>query len=299
MRSSCWGRSSCRRREAVPVGARAGAAKVGAVAVVPFPHRRGLRLPDLPRPAELVPTGRAVLVVAATLGAAGLLYLVARATPVFAVRSIEVTGVHGAAAAHVRAALRSLEGKSLLALHAADVEDRLAAVPEVRRATYDRAFPSTLRITVVPEQPVAVVRQGAAAWLLSARGRVLSRLDRRTARALPRIWLPRAAEVVVGATLAPDDGGRAAAALAVARRVGFRAGVRDVSVVEGSLVFALRSGLDLRLGDQEHLALKLAVAARILPLASNAEYVDVSLPARPVAGAASSTPAVANTQLSD
>ena len=271
---------------------------MGAVAVVLFPHRRRLRLPDLPRPGELVPTGRTLLVAAATLGAAGLLYLVARATPIFAVRSIEITGVHGAAAAHVRAALRPLDGKSLLALNAADVEDRLASVPEVRRATYDRAFPSTLRVAVVPEQPVAVVRQGAAAWLLSARGRILSRLDRRTARVLPRIWLPRAAEIVVGATLAADDGG-AAAALATARRVGFRARVRDVSVVEGSLVFALRSGLDLRLGDREHLALKLAVAARILPLARGAYYVDVSLPARPVAGAASSTAVLANPQPSD
>jgi cell division protein FtsQ len=272
---------------------------VGAVAVVPFPRRRRLRVPDLPRPRELVPTGRSILVASATLGVAGLLYLGARATPIFAVRSIEVTGVRGSAAAQVRAALRPLEGKSLLALHASDVQDHLAAVPEVRRATYDRAFPSTLRVAVVPEQPVAVVRQGASAWLLSARARVLARLPRGTGQGLPRIWLPREAEVVVGDTLAADEGGRAAAALAVARQVGFRAPVRDVSVVDGSLVFALRSGLDLRLGDQEHLGLKLAVAARILPLARDAEYLDVSLPARPVAGVASLAAVAANPQVSD
>jgi POTRA domain-containing FtsQ-type protein len=270
--------------------------EVGAVAVVPFPHRRRLRVPDVARLRELVPPGRSILVAGVTLGTAGLLYLVARATPIFAVRSIEVTGVRGSAAAHVRAALRPLEGKSLLELHASDVQDRLAAVPEVRRATYDRAFPSTLRVTVVPEQPVAVVRQGAAAWLLSARGRVLARLPRGMRRGLPRIWLPRTAEVVVGDTVAADDGGRAAAALGIARQVGFRARVRDVSVVDGGLVFALRSGLDLRLGDQEHLALKLAVAGRIFPLVGDAEYVDVSLPARPVAGAASPVAVAANPQ---
>lgn len=263
---------------------------MGAVAVVPFPHRRRLAAPDLARLVRLLPTGRSLLIAGAAVGGAGVVYLLARATPIFAVRSIEVTGVRGAAAAHVRAALRPLEGKSLLALHSSDVQDRLAAVPEVERATYDRAFPNTLRVTIVAQHPVAVVRQGADAWLLSAHGRVLGALRRGSRRALPRIWLPRTAEVTVGDTLAPDEGGRAAAGLALARRVGFRARVRDVSVVEGGLVFALRSGLDLRLGDQHDLALKLAVAGRILPLVGEATYLDVSVPARPVAGSTNPQP---------
>ena len=254
---------------------------MGAVAVVPFPHRRRLGTPDL---ARLVPTAHSILIAAAAVGAAGLLYLVARMTPIFAVRSIEVTGVRGAAAAHVRAALRPLEGKSLLALHGSDVEDRLAAVPEVRRATYDRAFPNTLRVVVVPEQPVAVVRQGASSWLVSTDARILSTLPRGARRRLPRIWLPRGVDVAVGVTLASDEGGRAAAALAVAHGVGFRARVRDVSIVDGGLVFGLRSGLELRLGDDGALPLKLAVAARILPRVRDEAYLDVSLPTRPVAG---------------
>ena len=220
---------------------------MGGVAVVPFPQRRRLGAPDLARLAALVPTRRALLVAAAVLGAAGVLYLVARETPIFAVRSIEISGVRGAAAAHVRAALRPLEGRSLLALHGSDVEDRLAAVPEVRSATYDRAFPNTLRVVVVPERPVAVIRQGASAWLVSARGRVLRSLARGTDRALPRIWLPRSVDVQIGATVSPDEGGQAAAAL--------------------------------------------AVAARILPLVRGSTYLDVSLPARPVAGSANPQPA--------
>jgi cell division protein FtsQ len=264
---------------------------VGGVAVVPFPQRRRLGVADLARLASLVPTRRALLAAGAALGAAGLLYLVARETPLFAVRSIEITGVHGAAAADVRAALRPLEGKSLLALHASDVEDRLAAVPDVQSATYDRAFPNTLRVVVVPERPVAVIRQGASAWLVSARGRVLRSLARGTDRALPRIWLARSADVQVGATVAPDEGGQAAAALAVARRVGFRGHVRDVSTTGGALVFSLRSGLQLRLGDEQNLPLKLAVAARILPLVQGATYLDVSVPARPVAGFQNPQPA--------
>jgi cell division protein FtsQ len=257
---------------------------VGAVAVVPFPHRRRLAAADLARLARLVPTMRSILVAAAAVAVAGLLYLVARETPIFAVRSIQVSGVHGAAAAHVREALRPLEGTSLLALHSSDVEDRLAAVPEVRRATYDRAFPNTLRVVVVPERPVAVVRQGAASWLVSTSGRVLSVLPRGALRRLPRIWIPQGIDVAVGDTLASDEGGRAATALALASRVGFRARIRDVSFARGTLVFGLRSGLDLRLGGDEELALKLAVASRILPLVRDEAYLDVSVPARPVAG---------------
>ena len=262
------------------------------MAVVPFPQRRRLGAPDLARLAALVPTRRALLVAGAVVGAAGVLYLVARETAVFAVRSIEISGVRGSAAAHVRAALGPLEGKSLLALHGSEVEDRLAAVPDVQSATYDRAFPNTLRVVVVPERPVAVIRQGASAWLVSARGRVLRALARGTERALPRIWLPRSADVQVGATVAPDEGGHAAAALAIARSVGFHGRVRDVSTTDGSLVFSLRSGLQLRLGDEHDLALKLGVAARILPLVRGSAYLDVSLPARPVAGSRTLNPKV-------
>jgi cell division protein FtsQ len=264
---------------------------VGGVAVVPFPQRRRLGAPDFARLTALVPTRRALLLAGAALGAAGALYLVARETPIFAVRSIEIRGVRGAAAAHVRAALRPLERKSLLSLHGSVVADRLAAVPDVQSATYDRAFPNTLRVVVVPERPVAVIRQGASAWLVSARGRVLRALARGTERTLPRIWLPRGADVQVGAAVAPDEGGQAAAALAIARRVGFHGRVRDVSTPGGSLVFSLRSGLQLRLGDEHDLALKLSVAARILPLARGAAYLDLSLPARPVAGSANAQPA--------
>jgi len=50
------------------------------------------------------------------------------------------------------------------------------------------------------------------------------------------------------------------------------------------LMLALASGQEIRLGDASDLRLKLAVAARILPLASGAHYLDVSVPDRSVAG---------------
>jgi cell division protein FtsQ len=254
-----------------------------AVAVVSFPQRRRPSLPDL---ARLAPSVRSLAVGAALLAVAALLYVLARETPMFAIRRIEVAGVPAPLAAKVRRALAPVEGRSLLVLRPIDVRRRLVSLPEVRSATYDRAFPHTLRLTVVPERPVAVVRRGAGSWLVSARGRILRPLPRGTLARLPRVWLPREVDVTPGTTLAADEGGQAAAAVALAGRSGFGARIRNVGLAAGELDLELASGLELRLGEPRELALKLAVAGRILPLlGEGATYLDVSVPARPVASA--------------
>jgi cell division protein FtsQ len=265
------------------VGAAGPAAKSAPVAVVSFPQRRRPALPDL---ARIAPSVRSLAVGAALLIGAAALYVLARETPMFAIRRIEVGGVPAPLAAKVRSALAPVEGRSLLALRPIDVRRRLVSLPEVRSATYDRAFPHTLRLTVVPERPVAVVRRGAGSWLVSARGRVLRPLPRGALKRLPRVWLPRDVDVTPGTTLAADQGGQAAAAVALARRSGFPARIGNVGIAGGNLDLELASGLELRLGDSREVALKLAVAARILPLlGEGATYLDVSVPARPVASA--------------
>jgi cell division protein FtsQ len=253
------------------------------VAVVSFPQGRRPALPDL---ARLAPSLRSLAVGAALLAAAAGLYVLARETSMFAIRRIEVTGAPAPLAAKVRRALAPVEGRSLLALRPIDVSRRLASLPEVRSATYDRAFPHTLRLTVVPERPVAVIRRGAGSWLVSARGRVLRPLAHGALRRLPRVWLPREVDVAPGTTLPSDEGGQAAAALALARRSGFPARIESAGLEDGALDLKLVSGLELRLGEPREIGLKLAVARRILPLiapsARAGGYLDVSVPERPV-----------------
>ena len=254
---------------------------MGAVGVVPFPQRRRLARLDL---ARVAPSGRSLLVAVALTGLAALVYLGARETRVFAIRAVEVRGASPPVAAEVRRALLPLDGKNLLALGRSDVDRRLAQLPDVASASYDRSFPHTLRVVVVPERPVAIVRRGAGSWLVSARGRILRPLPHGALAGLPRIWLAAGTDLPVGTTLASESGASAAAALAVARRVGFRAAIAGVTVSNGTLALELRSGLELRLGTSEDVALKLAVAARILPVAGpGTAYLDVSVPARPVA----------------
>jgi hypothetical protein len=175
-------------------------------------------------------------------------------------------------------------GKSLLAVGGDDVELRVLGLPEVARVSYDRVYPHTLRVTVVPELPTVVVRRGAESWLVSGRGRVLRKIPRGSASRLPRVWVPRDSELARGATADAAAGGEAAQAIAVLRSAGFRIPVRTVLTEGAGLTLLLRNGVELRFGEPTDLRLKLAVARRALPFVGPGSYLDVSVPQRPVSG---------------
>jgi cell division protein FtsQ len=249
--------------------------------VAPLPRGR-------PRPrldvARLAPSARSLLVAFGIAAAAIGGYFVARDTSVFAIDGIEVDGAPAAVALQVRHALRADLGTNLLRVDLARVREEVAAVPTVESASFDRAFPHTLRVVVVPERPVAVVRQGASSWLVSARGRVMANLAHGARPRLPRIWIAKGAPIAVGG-MAPASLSDSLAAVAPLQSVRFRARVASVRAESDELSLLLRSGLELRLGDATDVPLKLAVAAKVLPLVgADTRYVDVSVPERPVAG---------------
>lgn len=215
---------------------------------------------------------------AAGVGAYGL----ARETSLFAVREIAVEGARPELAERVRGALRPLLGSSLVAFHASDADRLLARIPDIAAVRYDRAFPHTLRVAVRQERAVAVLRQGSHAWLASGAGRALRPLAR-PYPALPRVWIPRAADVIAGERLTgpPAVALRALSSLA---RAPLPVPVRAVRAGEAELTVVLATGMEVRLGDAGDLALKLAVARRIVPRAGAARYLDVTTPERAVAG---------------
>ena len=185
-------RRHARARGATPRRDRDPARRVGRHAAAPncrvWPGNRLLHSrarAAFPRSAG--PRRRAVLIGACVVALLGLLYLGARETPVFALRTVEVEG----APANVRQAiLQSLEetrGTSLVSLDGDAVVRRLEALPSVQSVTYDRAFPHTLRLVVVPEKPVAVVNQASNLWIVSVRGRVIGGTSAAEAPDLPRI----------------------------------------------------------------------------------------------------------------
>jgi hypothetical protein len=102
---------------------------------------------------------------------------------------------------------------------------------------------------------------------------------------LPRLYVARKdVQVKIGEPL-PASIGAAATALAPLQGAPLAGGVH---LVRGGkeLTLVLGSGLEVRLGDHGDLQLKLAIARRILhattATASAGDYLDVSVPERPV-----------------
>ena len=251
--------------------------------VLPLPRRRGV---DVLR---LAPSGRSLLVGLALLLVAGGLYGLARETSMFVVDKVQVEGASQALAGNVQHELRRYDGRSLVGMDVSSVEERVEALPAVRSATVDRAFPHTLRVDVVPELPVAVLRRGADSFLVSARGRVIAPVARGTQRALPRIWLPAATDIELGSFLGGQDGGLAARSLAAFVGSGFPGRVTFVRALDGQITLGLRGGLEIGLGAPVDLRLKIAIAHAIVPSlarpsAGGPTYLDIAVPERPVAG---------------
>ena len=234
-----------------------------------------------------VPTGRSLAFGGSIVVVVSLAWAVARYSPLFALDRVEVRGAPPALAARITAALDPLHGESLLAFRSGQADERLARIPEVASASYDRAFPHTLRVTVKAERPLAVVRRGDRAWLVAASGRVLSALPLDRFGPLPRIWVPKDTRVEVGTRVGDLHAVVAVRALAPLERVDFPARVRFVRASAKELTMVLASHVELRLGDLDRLGLKLAVAARILPQVEvppkGPPYLDLTVPERPVA----------------
>jgi cell division septal protein FtsQ len=251
--------------------------------VLALPRKREL---DIVR---LAPSGRVLGIIAAVTLIAFGLYGLARETSLFAVNAIHVDGASPQVAAQVRNELRGYDGDSLVAIDAAAVEGRVDGLPAVRASKVDRAFPHTLHVSVVPEVPVAVLRRGAQSWLVSARGRVIAEVRLGARAALPRIWLPATTEIELGALLSQEGGGLAARSLATFVGSGFPNRITFVRALDGQITLGLRGGLEIQLGPPVDLRLKMAIVHKILPTLAlpsqgGPDYLDLTVPERPVAG---------------
>lgn len=233
--------------------------------------------------------GRALAISALVFASLGLAYAGARQTSVFALETVRITGAPHEVKREVRAALAPLQGTSLVALDPAEIERTLAAVPVVRSAHVDRAFPHTLTIEIQAEHPLAVYRVGSEAWLVAESGRVLVAMKPSERLRFPRIrtTVDRAPEP--GTTLAGEEAAIALAVLAaVPRRLPGKVLYAQVDAAGVTLVLA-GTRQEIRLGEARDFEEKLAAAAAVLRALPAEEaalvgYVDVSLPERAVTG---------------
>jgi cell division protein FtsQ len=251
--------------------------------------RFALAQPRSVREALAIPWRQVGAVAIGVCAVLALLYLAARETSVFAVRSIEVTGAPRSVRSAAENAAAPFVGESLAALDGRALLEELEALPSVRSATYDRAFPSTLRIFIQPEQSVAVAEVGEDRWVVSERGRVIRGAG--PASPLPTFRAPELSGVQPGRFLTDATSKTVLAALvSVPER--FPARITGVRFDGGALTFALRTEwgvLELRLGESAEVDVKLDVAALVLRSLSvderaSAAYLDVSVPERTVVG---------------
>ncbi len=243
--------------------------------------------------------GRRRLVVVTLLllavgGTAGFLW--ARSSDVFAVRKVSVPVTQRISAGDLRAAVDEAAGSNLLRISTDQIEARVRSIPYVRAVHVYRRFPDSLDIDIVEYVPVARVEgRDGVRWLLGDDGRVLETWDEDgdpSSAGLPlfvpeaEVWpepgvvtAPQIVEALSLATAGLVEGGAWPAA---------RHPVNQVNVTgEGDIVMVLAGGGEVRLGDPRELDEKLMVALAVvdgyLSQGKKLDYVDVHVPARPVA----------------
>jgi cell division protein FtsQ len=230
------------------------------------------------------PILRTAVFLAIAAASIGLGYAAAYYTSLFAVREFDVKGGPREVRQAVRDAGSPFLGESLVALDQDELRNTLAALPTVRSVRIDRAFPHTLRIVVVPEHTLAVVRNGQESWLVSSEGRVIRPASPETTR--PVVWTTPDTVLQPG-ELVPDENVHLALEGLRGLPPGFPEKIQTARASEGLIVLELANGMELRLGPAKSMALKLTVAARVLRTMTASErdaltYLDVSVPERAV-----------------
>lgn len=259
--------------------------RTSARVVVPIKHRRRQRR----EPATRLPSGRTITLLFAALLAAAGLYALALRSSLFAVEKVEVRGATPALSRQINSVVKPFRDRSLVGIDKTRVEQAILAIPEVKTAQVDRAFPNTLRVFVARERPVAVLRRGKDAWIIASSGKVVRTLKRGRGDGLPRVWVPASVAVNIGSPLADKGAGAAIEVLVELQRPGHSLKPSAVVAHGGNLTLKLGSSRELRFGEASEVALKLAVAEKILPgiaapPADSIAYLDVSVPDRPVGG---------------
>ena len=242
-------------------------------------------------PALTGPRRRAVLIGACVVALLALLYLGARETPVFALRTVEVEGAPPDVRQAIVQSLEETRGTSLVSLDGDAVVRRLEALPSVQSVTYDRAFPHTLRLVVLPEKPAAVVNQASNLWIVSVRGRVIGGTSAAEAPDLPRVRYLPDAPLTAGQFVADEGTKTILAALSQAPKR-MPMAIHSARLEDGELTLILAGEGETRplllLGEPVDVGTKLRVAALVLRKLGYEErdvlaYLDVTLPDRPVA----------------
>jgi cell division protein FtsQ len=247
----------------------------------PMRVRRRRALRRLPRPGP-----RAVAAILAVLALAAGAWVWLRNSSLVAVQRVTIVGVSGRDAQQIRAALTSAaHNMTTLDVKMSSLRTAVAPYPVVKQLHVSTGFPHQMRIDVVEEVPVAMLAAAGIRVPVSADGTILRGAS--VPASLPTISLP----VSPGGTRATGSTLQVVRLLAAAPyQLLAEVSQASDSSAQG-LEAQLRNGPKLYFGSAEDLGAKWASAAAVLADSGSAgaDYIDVTVPSRPAAGAGPDT----------
>lgn len=235
----------------------------------------------LPRPG---PRALVALLAVLALGAGGWVWV--RNSSLVGVQQVTIVGVSGRDAQQIREALSSAaRNMTTLNVKMASLRTAVAPYPVVKQLHVSTGFPHRMRIDVVEQVPVAMISAAGVRVPVSADGTLLHGVS--VSEPLPTISLPvtPGGTHVTGSTLEVVQL-LAAAPYQLLARVSEAAGGGT-----HGLEAQLRNGPKIFFGTGGDLGAKWDAAAAVLadPGSAGADYIDVTVPSRPAAGAGSDT----------
>jgi cell division protein FtsQ len=223
---------------------------------------------------------RVVLGAAVLLAVLTPLALWLRNSPVVRVERVEVTGIRGAQASEIRAALTEA-ALDMTVLHVRADALRTAVEPYsvVRGLRTDRRFPHGLHIAVEAYEPMVALQAGARVTAAAADGTVLRGA---ATRGLPVVRV----RALPGGDRTRDVRALRAIDLLAAAPPALRRRVTRIYRGPPGTVATVRNGPKLYFGGGGRFGAKWAAAAQVLaqPSSRGASYLDLRVPERPVAG---------------
>jgi cell division protein FtsQ len=208
-------------------------------------------------------------------------YLWARDSSLVRVEHVTVSGVAGAEAPRVTAALRGA-ARTMTTLHVrrGALLSAVASYPTVAGVRVQTDFPHGLRIFVERREPVAALSVDGRRVAVAVDGTLLR--DASTPASAPALVV---AALPAGARVSGGAAGAVLATIAAAPRA-IRAHVSRVWLGPHGLEADVRQGPAVYFGPARRLHAKWIAADRVLsdPGAAGARYIDVRVPERAVAG---------------
>jgi cell division protein FtsQ len=215
--------------------------------------------------------------------AGGWLWL--RDSSLVAVKRVSVTGLSGPDATRIRSAL-VLAARNMTTLHVRvdALRTAVAPFPVVKDVRVDTQFPHGLRIRVIEQTPVAAVVVGGHTIAVAGDGTLLHDVTAVQNLAVIPLRVPPGGSRLTDRAALSSVGLLAAAPWQLLARVS-----QVTSMPQHGLVVQLRNGPNIYFGDSGRLNAKWIAAAAVLADAGSggAEYIDVTDPERPAAGATS------------